>query len=374
MEGEKAGKTPTALGAEPTLDAPIVLGRDFSRSGFDGGTSPIKLKSVWNFRPDETMFLAVPIVAGKRIYAAACQADVSGYTGLLACLDADSGKPLWQITQAGDAMLKPFYSSPALTKDGKYILIGQGLHEDHDCALLCFEAATGQLRWSIKTSLHIESSPAIFGDIVVVGAARSKARTAKRPATRAMSLPCAFPMARNYGGIPSMIRKAHLPWMKREWYSSAADSMETPLYAIHSAPDEELAEKKLDRIAWHTDIGLPVVSAITLAEDKVIAGAGNSDFVYSNPHPRGLVIALDRKTGDIVWQTKFDDAVLGEIAYHEGKLICPVRSGEIAALNPADGRVLWRTRLRGKVPMLAGCAFDAHANLCSEQRWVSISD
>ena len=36
---------------------------------------------------------------------------------------------------------------------------------------LCFDTASGmRLRWAVKTPLHIESSPAIFGDMAVVGA------------------------------------------------------------------------------------------------------------------------------------------------------------------------------------------------------------
>ena len=49
-------------------------------------------------------------------------------------------------------------------------MIGQGLHDDADCDLLCLDASSGAVRWQIKTPLHIEGSPAIFGDMVVAGA------------------------------------------------------------------------------------------------------------------------------------------------------------------------------------------------------------
>ena len=72
---------------------------------------------------------------------------------------------------------------------------------------------------------------------------------------------------------------------------------------------------------------------------------------------RGLVVALDRQTGALRWQTSFADAVLGAVAYRDGKLICPLRTGEVAALAVQDGQVLWRTHVSGKAPVLAGCAF-----------------
>ena len=80
-------------------------------------------------------------------------------------------------------------------------------------------------------------------------------------------------------------------------------------------------------------------------------------MVHSSRDARGLVVALDRKTGAIRWQTPLDDAVLGTIAFRPGTLICPSRSGEITALAASDGRVLWRVRISGKAPVLAGCAF-----------------
>ena len=96
---------------------------------------------------------------------------------------------------------------------------------------------------------------------------------------------------------------------------------------------------------------------ITLAGDLVIAGAGNGDFVHSSSNARGLVVALDRKTGDVRWQTPMSDSVLGSIAFRDGMLICPSRSGEVAALSAGRGEILWRTRISGNAPILAGCAF-----------------
>ena len=80
-------------------DAALVLGRDFSRCCYQGGPSPLRLKPLWRYRPEETMFLSSPAVAGKRVFAAGCQTDLGSYTGLLACIDSETGKPLWQVTQ-----------------------------------------------------------------------------------------------------------------------------------------------------------------------------------------------------------------------------------------------------------------------------------
>jgi hypothetical protein len=38
-------------------------------------------------------------------------------------------------------------------------------------------------------------------------------------------------------------------------------------------------------------------------------------------------------------------------------LICPSRTGEVAALSITDGKVQWRARISGDAPVLASCAF-----------------
>ena len=256
---ERSGKAPTQQAVDTPIEAALVLGRDFSRSGYGGGPAPLGLRPLWQYRPEETMFLSSPVVAGKRIYAAGCQTDLGGYTGLLACIDSETGKPLWQITQAAGEDLRPFFSSPALTRDGKYLVIGQGLHSDRDCSLLCFDAATGQLRWAVKTPLHVESSPAILGNMAVVGAGAIEGQDGKAV------------------GDPGFVVAVRIDDGKELWRQPVNDPESSPaiddegtvyigsgcngsaVVAIRSETDEQLRDKKLERIAWQTPVAQPVL-------------------------------------------------------------------------------------------------------------------
>lgn len=343
--------------AAPSSDAPLILGHDASRCGYGTGPSPVRLTPFWRYVPEETMFLSAPVVAGRRVFTAACQSDLGGYTGLLACLDAETGKLVWEVTQKGDDVLRPFFSSPALTQDGKYLVVGQGLHVDRDCSLLCFEAATGKLHWEVKTTLHIESSPAIHGDMAVVGAGAIEGRDGKPT------------------GDPGSVLAVRISDGKELWRQAVNDPESSPaidengtvyigsgfngsaVVAMRSESDEQLKTAKLDRILWRTPVTHPIVSAIALAGDLVIAGGGNSDVVHSNRNAQGLVVALDRKTGQVRWQTPFEDSVLGGSACRGDRLVCPIRTGEVAALSLKDGGVLWRTKISGSAPVIAGCAF-----------------
>jgi outer membrane protein assembly factor BamB len=359
IEKPVAEKPPVQSPVQPPLEKPIVLGRDYSRCAHAGGPSPSGLKRLWSFQPQETVFFSTPVVAGNYVYTAACQSDLGGYTGLLACLDAETGKPLWQKTQLGDDPLRPFFSSPALTADGKYLVVGQGLHADSNCSLLCFEAPTGKLHWAVKTPLHLESSPAVLGDVAIVGAG-------------AIEGPDGSPT-----GNPGYVLAVRISDGKELWTQPVNDPESSPaitddglvvigsgfngnaVVALRSPGDGPQQLQTAPSIAWQTAVKQPVVSPITLSGDLVIAGAGNGDVVHSRANAQGWVVALDRKSGAVRWQTEFPDAVLGGVACRDGKVICPCRNGEVTGLSAADGKQLWSSRLSGDAPVLAGCAFTA---------------
>ncbi len=352
-----SGPANVAVSIAPVAAAPSAPARQvFSRSHWEGGISPAGLTPLWSFQPEDGIFLGEPAIAGKRIYVAANQSDLGGYTGLLASLDADTGKALWQVTELDKKALPPFFSSPALTADGKYLVIGQGLHQDRNSSLLCFETATGKLHWAVKTTLHIESSPAIFGDVAVVGAGAIEGNDGK-------------PV-----GDPGFVMAVRISDGKQLWKQPVNDPESSPgvddsgnvyigsgfngqaVVALRSGADEELQAQKLSRIIWKTPVAYPITAPVTLSGELVIVGGGNGDMVHSDKNPQGLVVALNRKTGQIVWQQKFEDSVLGSIAVDHGMMICPLRTGEVAALAVADGHLLWRSRVSGTAPVLVGGA------------------
>ena len=366
VEAVPANSAPSASAAP--ADSPAKSRLDFSRAHSDKGISPAGLTPLWSFQPEDGLFLGAPAIVGKRIYVAANQTDLGGYTGMLASLDADTGKPVWQVTEIDKQALPPFFSSPSVTADGKYLVIGQGLHQDRNSSLLCFETATGKLHWAVKTTLHIESSPAIFGDMAVVGAGAIEGGDGK-------------PV-----GDPGFVFAVRISDGKQLWKQAVNDPESSPaiddegivyigsgfngqaVVALRSGSDEEIQAKKLNRIVWRTALAYPITAPVTLSGDLVIVGGGNGDMVHSDKNPQGLVVALNRGTGQIVWQKKFEDSVLGSIAADHGMLICPLRTGEVAALALADGNTLWRSRVSGSAPVLVGGA------LTKERAYVVSSD
>ncbi len=357
----RGGATTGGTHARPA--GPFIFRDSPSRCGHDGGPAPRNLMLRWTHGQPDTMVLSSPAILGGRVFGASCLVDITGNYGGVFCLDAASGRELWNrdavpITPAdGAESLKAFFSSPALTADGKYLVIGQGLHDDTDCSLLCLDATTGRLHWQVQTPLHIEGSPAIRGDLVIAGAGAIEGPD-KKPT-----------------GDPGFVLAVRISDGKELWRYAVNDPESSPaissdgktcyigsgyggrqVVALRTASDDVLKAAGRERLVWRTATPYPATGAVTLYEDLVIIGCGRGDYVHADADPAGAVIALDRRTGVKRWETAMPDAVLGAIAAGGGKVICPVRNGEVVALRPADGKVIWRRRVNGEVPILAGPA------------------
>ncbi|HEY2882734.1 MAG TPA: PQQ-binding-like beta-propeller repeat protein [Pirellulales bacterium] len=361
---EKSKPAPIAGGESKPATEPVETKPPDNEP--DRNSFPSHMQPLWSFQPEDTMFLGKAAAMGNRVYVAGSQADLGSFTGILACLDAETGKPIWQVTQLAGEPLPPFFSSPALAADGKRLIVGQGLHEDRNCSLLCFDTAGGQLIWSVKTPLHIESSPAVFGDLAVVGAGAIEGKNGKPE------------------GDPGFVLAVRISDGKELWRYALNDPESSPaidadgivyigsgfngnaVVALRSQTDDELAAKNLSRLVWRAQTPVPVTSPATLAGDLVLFGAGNSDVVHSQQNAQGMVVAIERKTGNIRWQKQFEDGVLGAIAVCGDKVACPVRTGEVVALSLENGQVVWHRAISGAAPVMAGC-------VCREGKIAAVS-
>ena len=350
-----------------------------ARTGHACGPSPIGLQALWEYPGEENaMMLSSPIVCGNAVYGASTVLDPPGSYGAVFRLNAASGEAVWCTTLKDPQTkkdFKGFFSSPALSADGKSLLIGQGLHLDFESELVCLDTQTGAVRWMIPTPLHVEGSPAIEGDIVVAGAGAVE----KEPEHKPKGNP-------EKEGNPGYVFAARISDGKLLWKYPVIDPESSPaiidgvayigsgvngnaVCALRIAPDEELKTKGLDRLVWKTTTPYPATGAVSIDGDLVIIGCGKGDFVFAAPDPEGLVLALDRSTGAIRWKTVIPDAVLGAIAIRDGKAIVPVRNGEVLALDLThNGSILWRTPLGENAAVLAAPAFTGSYVYAMNQR------
>jgi outer membrane protein assembly factor BamB len=368
-------KTP-ANGGAPAAPGPVaratILGGGPLRNSYAGGGSPLGLMPAWSFpmpgspaagELEGAMFLASPAVVGDAVCGGSCLLDVQRNYGTVFCLDAKSGSPRWSTaTYKDDAGrerdFKGFFSSPAVSADGNYLVIGQGLHNDEDCDLLCFRAKTGRLHWRVRTPLHIEGSPAIDGDLAVAGAGAVEVGE-----------------DHHAKGHPGLVLAVRVSTGEKLWEYQVNDPESSPdvadgvayvgsgvngnaVVALRTQPDDDLKKRKLERLLWRTPTPYPATGAVTLAGELLLVGCGNGDYVLHDPHPEGAVIALERTTGRLRWKVPMPDGVLGTIAVRGDRAIVPVRNGQIAAIDLGQsGKVLWWQRFAGQKAILAGPAF-----------------
>ncbi len=361
-------------GAAPNATASAFYFRGGpGRSGHLGGAPPSGLKAAWNYYPQDdrlAMTLSSPAAQGGRIFGASCLLDPPGSYGTVFCLDAATGAEQWLSTVLDPAKkldFVGFFSSPALTADGKSLIVGQGLHTDYDARLVCLDAATGALRWTVPTALHLESSPAIDGDIVVIGAGAVEQGEDHKPVgdpNGRGSIGFVLGVRISTGEVlfrEPVIDPESSPVLKDGICYIGSGMNGSRVVALRAdLSDAELVAKKLSRKLWDVATPYPATGAVTMSGDLVLIGCGKGDFVFAAPDPEGRVIALDAATGATRWSAQLPDAVLGAIATDGTFAAVPCRNGEVIAIDlAAQGKVLWRARVNKQAPILAAPAIAA---------------
>lgn len=371
----------TATAVEQTSDVffrgDVLFRGDVARSGYLGGKSPVNLAEQWRYEEEYAMFLSSPIIQNNVLFGAWTILDPPDSYGGVFAIDINTGEELW-LNDFLDPLTKKefqgFFSSPAVSADGKYVVIGQGLHPDANCELLCFNTSDGTLHWKVKTPLHIEGSPAIEGDIVIAGAGAIEVGNNHKAA-----------------GDPGFVFAVELSTGKQLWKYPVNDPESSPVIyngiayigsgfngnsvvALRTESDEELAQKGLDRLLWKQETPHPAIGTISVVNGLVLIGCGNSDYVFAAQNPEGNIIAFDWKTGELKWKVDMPDAVLGAIACKDGIAICPVRNGEVVAINLKDsGKELWRQRINKSMPVLAAPSFTGtHVYAVSQDGYLAV--
>ncbi len=312
------------------------------------------LRQLWHHDLDGGIPLSTPRIVAGKVIAPVTIMDLASKYGVIWALDLETGKPLWKAAEISPGQdFKAFFSSPAVTADNRRIIIGEGLHEDADCRLHCIDLDTGKTLWSIATPLHIESSPAILTRqgretaVVGVGAIEGPDRQATGDG----------PWHAGY------VLAVDIATGQELWRHKITDPESSPavdpsgniyigsgvngsaVVALRPDADDALTAAGTPRILWRRTTDYPATGNVTLSGNLVLIGAGNGDYVFSDPHPAGQVLALDKIPGNVHWKTPLPDSVLGSLTVIADKVLAGCRNGEIFALALSDGHILWHAKV-----------------------------
>jgi outer membrane protein assembly factor BamB len=132
-----------------------------------GGRQPRFTKTAWKFEPDKNgAVFCKPLLVGDRLYFSALLGGGFSQYGAILCLNANTGEELWRFDN--DGKMKIAFSSPSLA-EGR-LFVGEGFHEDSGCNLFCLDAGSGKKIWEFPTASHTESSPVVLNGRVYFGA------------------------------------------------------------------------------------------------------------------------------------------------------------------------------------------------------------
>lgn len=351
--------TVSSPAADDLLD--MIYRGNALRNGHIGDRSPTQLKLVWGHTEEDCMFWSSPLVTDDRVYGAWCYLDPPQSYGAVVCLDRATGQQLWQVEVKPDGKeFKGFFSSPALTADGRYLLIGQGLHPDYDSDLVCIDTQTKKVKWVYSTPLHVESSPAVSGDIVVAGVGAVEDASTHKPKKHVDPI-------KNEN--PGLVVALKISTGELLWKAVVADPESSPaiegdrVYIGSGFNGSALValDLKTGKQLWKTATPHPATGAVTVTPDALLIGCGNGDYIFQAKEPGGVVMACDKESGKVLWTQDMGDAVLGAIAVKGNVAIAPVRDGRIVALDLAAGspdkRKLWSRQIKKGSIALAGPAF-----------------
>jgi outer membrane protein assembly factor BamB len=218
------------------------------------------------------------------------------------------------------------FSSPVVA-EGR-LFVGEGMHANFECRLYCLDATTGQKLWTYSAGSHIESTPVVTGNRVIVGAGDD-------------------------GVICLDVKSGERLWrLERPAHVDTTpvigDGVVFAGSGISRRIDPESGIFALDfnsgRVIWHTKFDLPVWATPALADGVLYVGLGNGRLLEGPRPPQkpaGALVALDAATGHVRWRFSECDAVFGAPGVDERNVYFGSRNCHCYALDRKTGHRVW---------------------------------
>lgn len=285
------------------------------------------------------------------------------YFGSAACnlysLDADTGNLIWRTPLADSTRGWHLWSSP-LVFDGK-IYVGLASHCDNPCVrgtIVCVDASNGQVIWTSYTAPQDSTGAGIWSSLAVDPARRMVYTTSGNfcegtdtygdsiVALKADTGALAWSYknaARDRDGGNFDFSASPVLFDTSGHSLLAAGSKDGHCYGVNRATGELVWDTRV------TDGNGGIISSPAAAYGKIFMGA-------SIGRTAGKVVALDQRTGNIVWQAEQPAPVIGAVAVAGGAVFISGSDGGVRAYNAETGALVWSAK-RG--PMLGGVSISS---------------
>jgi outer membrane protein assembly factor BamB len=300
-------------------DWPYFRG-DLARRGFQSSKTvadPAHGKGVWSFvyKDDISTVFGSPALVGNRVYTTMA---LYGFKdkGAICGLDADTGSLLW----AYDSGYRSTFSSPVVK--GKYLVVGEGMHLTKSARVFCLDAKaseekrTGVKLWEYRTDSHVESSPCIFDDKVVIGAGDDGVYCFYLEPGQDGTARVAWRLdAKDYPDVETspVYQDGKLYWGLGRYGGQA-------VVCVDANSGKEL---------WRVPTPTPVVGSPAIANGRIYVGMGLGDFVNNG---ETVITGLPKKMQE---KGKTEEQIKQVMSTAK-------REGEVWCIGVADHQVLWK--------------------------------
>jgi polyvinyl alcohol dehydrogenase (cytochrome) len=366
------GKTATARAALPAdLGATnwASYGHDLWNTRLNPNEKTINVGSagslgeVWS-KQDLIGVTGTPVVADGVAY-------YGDWLGAVWAVHADTGEKIWSTKVGGQ-----FIGSPAVSGDA--VFVGSGK------TLTALDEKTGAMRWQAVTNdnafSQINSSPIVVDGMVIEGTAQFEEVVGNTPFTFRGSIgawdAATGKQAWNFFTTPNDSTSGAGEGI---WGTPAVDTTRGLLYIGTgpnlSQPPGPLADAllaidyKTGTLKWSHQFNQGDIFSrasnfsgpnADIGASPNLWTAGGRDFVGAGSK-NGTYYALDRATGQVVWQTPMTaggpfGGALGSAAFVDGKVIAssnegdaPQKKSKVMALDPATGAIRWTVELDGYI-------------------------
>ncbi|MCS6866050.1 MAG: PQQ-binding-like beta-propeller repeat protein [Gemmataceae bacterium] len=368
---------PSAAAAEPAPWA-TYRGNPQRTGNTDGQAGPEKPGVLWSVKSQDH-FLAAPVPVREGVYIAGVGAFNRPSVAVFPLAAKNPPVPSW--TKSAPYLKLASVSSPAVA--GEYLLFGDGLHQDSGGILHCLNATTGQPLWQLVLPgdlIHLEGAPTVVGGQVFMGGGGagvfcvaldkavldgqeySLAEVAKLQDKKWKELMAKFEEDKKKDpdfAIPPDDSQLLKFAPKKLWHKGAgkwhvdapvniaADMVLVPtsylekekvgeraLYALQAATGETV---------WHKELKYNPWGGATVAGDIVIVPGSSIGYYYKElKGAKGDLTALDLKTGQEKWRKEIPTGgILGCAAVRDGLVVCTATDGKVRAYKLADGERAW---------------------------------
>jgi outer membrane protein assembly factor BamB len=326
---------------------------------------------VWTFeQPESGAFVSAPSVDDENLYVSAIRDNALAPSGVVYCLDRRRGTLRWKFDD--DGRMRQTISTPCLS--GGRLYVGEGMHGNDVCHLYCLDAASGRKLWQFITGGHIESSPCVADGAVFFGSGDDGLYCLDAVSGKKR---WQFTGRWHIDVSPSVV--------DRRLYAGSGISelhRTTEIFCLDVTSGKPLWRTPTDLPAW----GSPVVDSgqvffgtgngrLTQSAQPPEKPAGAfvcadaatgrlcwppirlSDAVFGRPavdaermyfgSRDGCCYCLDRRDGRRLWQTDLGSPIVTSPVLAGGCLVVVASGGQIACLDAGSGKAVWTFDLAG---------------------------